>query len=417
MSATAATVLALTVTAASVRADAAAAATAAAAAAVSATPVQDMTRHELARALKQARADLDFHTKRRNRDESEFRRCYTQSLKLDRAIIKLSRTNLNDPNITLLRQESDHFKGLCRARGDDHVQRLNQELQEMAQNIEAMEAIENGWKSPVTGDLQVMVRLLSGDVLSVQVDASLPVARFADLFAIQHHYAPSATDRMVFLLDESKEEDSDIFWSPELRHEGKTMGELEGHLNLIIRPLVDREMPARLTLLRKILNAHDLRYRFSDDELVSMYSTWILTWLPPVTTNRHIKMRAFVDAHPDVFLPLTPEEKEKRDRDIDVEEFRTWRSGLARYYSVHHLQRIGHVDLVASDFIRGYLRTTGDVPMSPLQMQHLLNYFTVPQLYEAGMTHGMVSTGYRYCRFVLEWDRYVALAETAEVTE
>ena len=414
--------LALTVTAASVHATATAAVAtpvAAAATAVAATAVQNMTRHELARALKQARADLDFHTKRRNRDESEFRRCYAQSLRLDRAIIKLSRTNLNHPNITLLRQESDQFKGRCHYLGDEHVQRLNQELQEMAEHIEEIEAIENSWKSPVTGDLQVMVRLLSGDVLSVQVDASLPVARFADLFAIQHHYAPSATDRMVFLLSDSKEEESkedelDIFWSPELRHEGKTMGELEGHLNLIIRPLVDREMPDRLTLLRKILHTHDLRYRFSDDELVSLYSTWILTWLPPVTTNMYIKMRAFVDAHPDVFPPLTPEEKEKRDHDVDVEEFRTWRRGLARYYSVHHLQRIGHVDLVASAFIQGYLRTTGDVPMSPLQMQHLLNYFTVPQLYEAGMTHGMVSRGYHQCRFVLEWDHYVALAEAAE---
>ena len=424
MSTASATATALTVTAASVRADAAAAATASVVAAsatatpVAATAIQDMTRHELARALKQARANLDFYRKRRNRDESEFRSSYAQSLRLDRAIIKLSRTNLNSPNLNLLRQESDYFKGRCRALGEEHIQRLNQELQEMAEHIEEIEAIEKAWKSPVTGDLQVMVRLLSGDVLPVQVDASLPVARFADLFAIQHHYAPSATDRMVFLLEESESKsesdeskDSDIFWSPELHHEGKTMGMLEGHLNLIIRPLVDREMPNRLTLLRKILHTHDLLYRFSDDELISMYSIWILTWFPPVTTNMYIKMRAFVDAHPDVFLPLTPEEKEKRDRDIDVEEFKAWRSGLARYYSVHHLHRVGGVGVVASDFIQGYLRTTGDVPMSPLQMQHLLNYFTVPQLYEAGMTRGMVSTGYRYCRFVLEWDHYVALAD------
>ena len=414
--------LALALTAASVPADcrrqsSVAAVAAAAAAAAAAAPAQTMTRHELARALKQARLDLDFHTKRRNRDESEFRRCYAQSLKLDRAIVKLSRTNLNHPNITLLRQESDQFKGRCLYLGEEHVQRLNQELQEMAQHIEEMEAIENGWKSPVTGDLQVMVRLLSGDVLSVQVDASLPVARFADLFAIQHHYAPSATERMVFLLEESKEDDSDIFWSPEMRHEGKTMGVLEGHLNLIIRPLVDKEMSERLTLLRKILHTHDLHYRFSDDELVSMYSTWILTWLPPATTNMYIKMKSFVGAHPDVFLPLTPEEKEKRDHDIDVEQFKAFRNGLARYYSVHQMHRVGGVGgvgILASDFIQGRLRTNGDAPMSLLQMQHLLNYFTVPQLYEAGMTHGMVPTGYRFCRFVLEWDRYVALAEATK---
>lgn len=382
---------------------------------VTASATQTMTRHELLRALKQARLDLDFHTKRRNRDEKEFRRCYAQSLKLDRAIVKLSRTNLNHPDITLLRQESVQFKGRCLYLGEEHVLSLNQKLQEMTQHIEEMEAIENGWKSPVTGDLQVMVRLLSGDVLSVQVDASLPVARFGDMFAIQHHYAPSATDRMVFLLDESKE-DSDIFWSPEMRHEGKTMGELEGHLNLIIRPLVDREMPERLTLLRKILRTDDLRYDFSDDEFVSMYSTWILTWLPPVTTNRYIKMRTFVDAHPDVFLPLTPEEKDKRDHDIDVEEFKAFRKSLARYYSVHQMHRVGGGGIVASEFIQEYLHKNGDVPMSPLQIQHLLNYFTVPQLYQAGMTRGMVSTSYRFSRFVLEWDRYVALADTPSAT-
>lgn len=176
--------------------------------------------------------------------------------------------------------------------------------------------------------LEIPVQLLSGQILVVSIDSTHPVSSFADAFAQQHGYPPSATERMVFMIlheqDEKQEEaDGTIFWSPEERHPGKTIADLDIRvLHLVIRPIeaTPREKEEKMDLVRSILRKETRYSQYDTDQLFDMFSAWHLTWQPPAKGNRYITMKAFVDAHPDMFWMVSQEEQ----RQQMIESLRHW---------------------------------------------------------------------------------------------
>lgn len=191
----------------------------------------------------------------------------------------------------------------------------------------------------------LMVRLLSGDVKAVEIDMFRPVVTFADEFAQQHGYNPSATSRMVFLIQsEEEEKESTVFWSPEERHEGKTFIEVLNEvlgvdefcqddlpmLNLLIRPMAeDREMGAKVDLIRKLLKEQSLNDNYEDETLFAMFGDWHLTYRPSGAGNRYLTMKAFVEQNPAAFWSMSEEEKEEQKERDEVRDFRKWMKEIA----------------------------------------------------------------------------------------
>lgn len=209
------------------------------------------------------------------------------------------------------------------------------------------------------------VRLLSGDVKTVEIDMFRPVATFADEFAHQHGYNPSATSRMVFLIQsEEEEKENTVFWSPEERHEGKTFIEVLGErlgnefsqddlpmLNLLIRPMAeDREMGAKVDLIRKLLKEQSLNDNYDDETLFAMFVDWHLTYRPSGAGNRYLTMKAFVEQNGDAFWPMSEEEKaEQKERD-EVRDFRKWMKEMAETLHSRSLDIPGFQDRRATAF-------------------------------------------------------------------
>ena len=411
------------------------AATASSVAATAAAATSSMTRHEVEAALNQAEMEYTRALKHLERYESVRRRYDSRMEKYLLKSRKMEQKNPEDPRINEVRDQAHYLTQRCQEieecitysteTRDRVYSRMEQLRSQTAATATASTASASAASSVPSGDIQLMVRLLSGDIMTVNVDALLPVARFADSFAEQNHYAPSATLRMAFLFlddsDESKDE-LDIFWAPEQRHEGKTVGDLllgrpDAILNLIIRPLEDEDKVPKMALIRRILHTDGLNNHFSDDELFGMYSTWLLTWIPPAKTNRYIKMKSFIDAHHDTFLLLTPEEKEAQELRLNVERFKEFRENEAKYAALRYMN-LNPLDVNVAAYVRGWARTYPNQSLPVQRLDFLLRRLTVSELLEAGMTREMVPPAHRYYHFIVNWDQYVALADaTATATQ
>lgn len=212
-----------------------------------------------------------------------------------------------------------------------------QQLEEQYASVVVTASVPSSEKEDDGTSATLMVRLLSGDVKAVEIDMFRPVVTFADEFAQQHGYNPSATSRMVFLIQsEEEEKENTVFWSPEERQEGKTFIEVLSErlgnefsqddlpmLNLLIRPMAeDREMGAKVDLIRKLLKEQSLNDNYDDETLFEMYGTWHLTYLPSGKGNRYLTMKAFVEQNPAAFWSMSEEEKEEQKERDEVHDFR-----------------------------------------------------------------------------------------------
>lgn len=187
--------------------------------------------------------------------------------------------------------------------------RIKVELGEIDEEIMRCKLMENVEAEPLT----VFVHLLSGDVLSNKVDRSMRISDFTDYFCKVHGYAPCAAKHMIFMKkqdDEVKRSDEledTILWSEEIRRMGEVMSDRveDGDtIYLLIEPLEDPEWADKFALFSRILEKEKRTATVSDEDIFGIYSTWLITWIPPAKTNRYIRMKAFLDAHLDIF-PMT----------------------------------------------------------------------------------------------------------------
>jgi hypothetical protein len=299
--------------------------------------------------------------------------------------------------------------------------------------IEEMEAMKNAYLIPLSSQVSetipIMVRLLSGDFLEVMVDRAHPVAGFADQFAKQHGYHPIATGRMVFMVrteeqggeEKGKEEEQkqNVFWSPEERHPGKSVGDLLGTgasipiLYLFIRPVEDKESKEKALLLRKILYTLHRDASYSDETLFDLYSNWRLTANTMADSlNRYQKMFAFVSANEEIFPLLEGLRKEEQDRRMDLMAFRIFRERIRP--RPRNLQNIEY----EREWLRiALLRYGPTYIFRQSQLFFFLRNVTVEQLFQEGFTIQNMSPTWRYYRFLAEWDRYTQESDASDAMQ
>ena len=294
--------------------------------------------------------------------------------------------------------------------------RIQEEEQHRAtamREIEEFELMKETYLSPISSQpsepITLVVRLLSGDLLTVSVDRAHQVTGFADHFVKQHNYNDIATSRLVFLImpeeqeQEQEEEKQLIFWSPEERHIGKSIGDVLGStlpiLNLVIRPTVDVDQMQKATTLRKILHSLKRDDSMSDDALFELYSNWRLTANISVVANRYQKMIAFIEANQETFPILEESSLEEQARRADLLAFRSFRSRMRPWRP----QRAES----ARDWLQQLFRRYGEnLLFRPDQILFFLRILTIDQFFQEGVTIRHIPTTWKYYRFLAEWERY-----------
>jgi hypothetical protein len=285
-------------------------------------------------------------------------------------------------------------------------------LNEAKQQMEQYESMRGMYLSPISSHpsevITLVVRLLSGDFLQVVVDRSHPMIGFADQFANQNHYAECVTTRMVFLIMSEEEEKQHIFWSPEERHIGKSIGDVLGSelpiLNLIIRPIEDPKYLEKVTTMRKII--YSLKRddsAFSNEELFDLYNNWRMSH-NVFSMNRYQKLKACIDDHLEMFNLLSEDEMVTKSRHWDLISFCQFR---------HNYQPRRHHHLpTGQNMIRHILRENGnDVVLRTFQLVWILRLMTVGEMLESGIRIQNIPPNWKYYRFVADWYNYVRDAD------
>jgi hypothetical protein len=259
----------------------------------------------------------------------------------------------------------------------------------------------------------VTIRLLSGEVIRMETDRALPVAGWADQFVVQQGYQPSATARLVFLLqgNEEEKEENIVFWSPEERHHGQSIGDVLGDreplLHLLIRSAGEEEQKEKAPLLRKILQTLHRDDSLSDKELYEMYANWRLTRDVSALGNRYQKMVAFVEAHPEDFPLLGEEEQARQTRRADLAAFRAFRSwAIPRRPEPDRKQAIRM--RIAHTFQR---HGQENANFNKIDMCRILCSLTVEEFFQTGAQIHNVRETFKGRRFLAEWERYCREAD------
>ncbi len=285
-------------------------------------------------------------------------------------------------------------------------------INEMKQQMEQYESMRGMYLSPISSQasevITLVVRLLSGDLFEVVVDRSHPMIGFADQFANQNHYAECVTTRMVFLIMSEEEEKHQIFWSPEERHIGKSIGDVLGSelpiLNLIIRPVEDPDYLQKVTIMRKIL--YSLKRNdsiFSNEELFDLYNNWRMTHNVS-SMNRYQKLKACIDDHLEMFNQLSEDEMVAKTHHWELVAFCQFRHN-------YHPRRHHHLQ-TGRNMIRHILRENGnDVVLGVYQLVWLLRLMTVGEMLESGIRIQNIPPTWKYYRFVANWYNYVREAD------
>jgi len=271
------------------------------------------------------------------------------------------------------------------------------------------------------------VQLLNGEIRTVVIDRRQPVSGFADHFAAAHGYRQ--THRFVFLLppqkpyedeaDEADEADKEeeketVFWSHDHRHSGQTYQDLIGQatlvrLLLLIQPLQDPEWAAKMELIRKILTA-EKRYIPSSEDILGLYGEWILT--QGEYANRYLRLKAFVQAYPDVFYSVSDDQFQHVKQASEVDAFRTWYLDLERVRASEFGQR--HRPNVLRNiqrFLERFQERFNDRP-APLHNQVIdfyLSSLTRDELLATGIRPAHFRPG-KIQSYLADWDDWIARA-------
>ena len=170
----------------------------------------------------------------------------------------------------------------------------------------------------------------------------------------------------------------------------------------------DKNKQAKLTLIHRILEK-EFSTELTDDDIWSLYASWILTYRPPVKSNRYLNLLVFVHAYPLLFVPATIEDLQERDRkkvvDWENSQRKAWEERMMvdwirfRDAEIHYVQRHSHnpAYLEKKEYYRIQLldalqkntdcQSVGwgisvddDLPCHPLR-----HFFTIQELLDLGM--------------------------------
>ena len=231
----------------------------------------------------------------------------------------------------------------------------------------------------------------------------------------------SPSDAVGDAAGDAKEEQHGVFWSPEQRHHGRSVGDLLGEkeplLHLFIRSAEDPERDEKVSTLRRVLRALHRDDSVSEETLYPMYENWRMTANVSALRNRYERMVAFVEAHPEVFRVLSEEERAEQARRVDMEAFRAFRSWAEalprRAHPPHHKRMtLGWIDTIFQ------LRGRENVVFDRNRVCRFLGVLTVEELLAAGVRAENIAPTFKGRRFLADWERYNREADAdAEMVE
>jgi len=210
------------------------------------------------------------------------------------------------------------------------TRRRHQERQQLyrEQRLYQKERIALGYLHPATepsSPLSLCVKLLSGELLMVEVHSADPVELLPRQFAEQHGYHLGVIPQMTFHLSQEESEESDKPFVTGMTHLSgtrRTWKELFPEsqppmLLFLLRESNDYARERKITLIHDILRRRQLAATMEQDDLWSLYQAWNIHCAVHLDANRWQKLSSFVDDHLHHFVPLTEEmihEKERRAR-------------------------------------------------------------------------------------------------------
>lgn len=177
--------------------------------------------------------------------------------------------------------------------------------------------------------LSLCVKLLSGDLLTVEVHSADPVELLPRQFAEQHGYHLTVIPRMTFHLSQEDSEESEekpeepfVTGTSHLRGTRRTWKQVFPEsqppmLLFLLKESNDYSRANKLRLMHDILRRRQLVAMMEDDDLWSLYQAWNIHCSVHLDANRWQRLSAFVDDHLPHFVPLTQEmirEKQRRAR-------------------------------------------------------------------------------------------------------
>jgi len=171
-----------------------------------------------------------------------------------------------------------------------------------------MDSIINAFKQLISSppSLQsISIRMLSGEIINMEVDLNQTIGNFFQEFASRHGYNPKVQSRLEFLIDNPDGEVQRLLemsqqtWSQRFTDGGVPL------LHLLIQPPTSEDTASKISIVRSIAIKEKVKYDLSDEEIMEHYNFWYLTYQPPAKSNRYITLQSFVQSHPHLFLPFS----------------------------------------------------------------------------------------------------------------
>jgi hypothetical protein len=279
----------------------------------------------------------------------------------------------------------------------------------------------------------VTIRMLSGDLVEIEIDMDQPIIRLMEEFIRQRRFNPSAGKRLVFIVDgedepliayDRSDERVNSKWS-------EVFSESLPLLHLLIQAPNERpsDVHDKVCLIREIGEKQKRISDSSDEEIYSLYSEWILTYVPPAKSNRYTTMSAFVEQHLHLFPQLDDQafyahqaEKEYRKLLADFRDFRDRDAAsaedriqqLAEYYQ----STPEHILLMQAQYQRNLqhlLEVDPDYVFSQHDNHHYRHWFTIMELLAFGVRPRHICSCTRPRCFIGNWERLSADLAEAEL--
>lgn len=152
----------------------------------------------------------------------------------------------------------------------------------------------------------VTIRMMSGELHTVMIDPSQSMQMLPQSFVTQMGYNPKIIERLTFVIDQTDGDETklpDASWAA--TYESPHHYPL---IHLVIQSEKDKELQKKFESLQKLVSKRKRRMAASEDEIMSAYSLWYLTYQPRDKSNRYTVLCDFIESHLEFFPIFTKEE-------------------------------------------------------------------------------------------------------------
>jgi hypothetical protein len=174
-----------------------------------------------------------------------------------------------------------------------------------------MASIINAFKQLVSSSPSlesISIRMLSGEIIDMEVDLNQTISNFPQEFASRHGYNPKVLNRLEFLIDNPDGEVQHLLDTPQKTWSQRFTDGGIPLLHLFIQSPTSEDAASRISLIRSIAIKEKVKCDLSDEEIMEHYNFWYLTYQPPEKSNRYITLQSFVQSHSHLFPPFSQQD-------------------------------------------------------------------------------------------------------------